>query len=154
MKKYRGETYISKNGVVRGRKSIGPPCNEQCIYKCAMHISNEQRKQIFDHFYNLGCIQRQWEFIARCADRILPKYRRVVDSSKRKRNERGLNVGYHFQINDDRIRVCKTFFLNTLDISNSVTKTALEKCNDNGELIVGDRRGAKSKLIELEVCIN
>jgi len=102
----------------------------------------------------LGSIQKQCEFIARCADPILPKYRRVVQSSKRRRNERSLNVGYYFQLDDDRIRVCKTFFLNTLDISNSVTRTALQKCNGNGELIVGDRRGAKSKLIELEVCIN
>lgn len=154
LKKYRGETYISKNGVVRGGKCIGPPCNEQCIYKCTLHISHEVRKQIFDNFYKLGSIQKQWEFIASCADRIIPKYRRIVDTSKRKRNERSLNVAYYFQKDDDRIRVCKTFFLNTLDISNSVTKTALQKCNGNGELIEGDRRGAKSKLIELEVCVN
>lgn len=153
LKKYRGETYISKNGVVRGGKCVGPPC-AQCIYQCSIYIIKEQRKQIFDNFYNLGTIQRQWEFIARCTDRILPKYRRVVESSKRKRNERGLNVAYYFQLDNNRIRVCKTFFLNTLDISNSVTKTALEKCNENGELIVGDRRGAKNKLIELEVCPN
>lgn len=146
--------YVSKNGVIRGGKCIGPSCNEQCIYKCTVYISNHQRKHIFDNFYNLGNIQKQWEFIARCANRIVPKYRRVVETSKRKRNERMFNCAYHFQLDDVRIRVCKTFFLNTLNISNSVTKTALEKCNENGKLIVGDRRGGKSRLIKLDVCAN
>lgn len=146
--------YISKNGVVRGGKCVRPPCNEQCIYKCTLHITHEQRKQIFDNFYDLGSIQRQWQFIARCTDQILPKYRRVLETSKRTRNERSLNVAYHFQLDGNKIRVCKTFFLHTLDISNSVTKSAFEKCNENGDLIVGDRRGAKCKLIECDVSIN
>lgn len=63
----------------------------------------------------------------------------------RKRRERNLNVSYYFQLDDDRIRVCKTFLMNTLGISNSVIKTALKKCNENGELIVGDRRGVRNK---------
>lgn len=144
MKKYRGETYISKNGVVRGAKCIGPVC-KQCFFKCSVHVSNEHRERLFNSYYNLGNIRKQWEYIARCTDRILPKYRRIVENSMRKRSERNLNVAYYFQLDDDRIRVCKTFLMNTLGISNSVIKTALKKCNVNGELIVGDRRGVGNK---------
>lgn len=154
LKKYRGESYISKNGVVRGAKCIGPVC-KMCIYKCPVNISNEQRNQLFNSFYNLGSIRKQWEYIARCTQRITPKYRRVVENSKRKRCVRNLNVAYYFQLDDDRIRVCRLFLMNTLGISNSVIKTALRKCNENGDLIVGDCRGGKGgskiRLIGLEV---
>lgn len=88
--------------------------------------------------------------------RITPKYRRVVENAKRKRGVRNLNVAYYFQVNDERIRVCRLFLLNTLGISNSVVRTALRKCNENGDLIVGDCRGGKGgskiRLIGLEVC--
>lgn len=152
LKKYRGETYVSKNGVVRGAKCIGPVC-KQCVFKCSVHISMEQRERLFNNFYDLGNLQKQWEYIARCTDRILPRYRRIVESSKRKRRERNLNVAYYFQIDDDRIRVCKTFLMNTLGISNSVIKTVLKKVNENGEVMVGDRRGVqkKTKKIKLNV---
>lgn len=153
LKKYRGESHIAKSGVVRGAKCIGPAC-KLCIFKCSVYISNEQRHQLFNNYYNLGSLRKQWQYIARCSDRIVPKNRRFVENTKRQRCERNLNVAYYFQLDDHRIRVCKTFLMNTLGISNSVIKTALKKCNENGELIVGDRRGIRSKLISLEVCMN
>lgn len=142
LKKYRGESYISKDGVVRGGKSVGPAC-KQCTYKCSFKIPNEQREQIFNEFYNLGKIQRQWEYIARCTHRVMPCNRRIVVDKKRQRRERNLNIAYYFQLDDDRIRVCKTFLMNTLCISNTTIRTALRKCNENGVLIEGDCRGIR-----------
>ncbi|XP_037025024.1 uncharacterized protein LOC119066576 isoform X3 [Bradysia coprophila] len=139
IKKYRGESYMSRDGVARSGKCMGPPC-KQCIYKCSVHISTEERTQLFNNYYNLASIQKQWQYIARCMHRGSPKQQNP--SQKRCR----LSIEYYFQLNHGRIRVCKTFFVHTLGISNTAIKTALRKCNLKGELIVGDRRGKYNKI--------
>lgn len=146
-KKYRGESYVSRNGVIRSGKTMGPVC-EQCVLNCSKNISTERRTQLFNDFYNLASIERQWEYIVRCTGRIQSKYRKRLDESLRQRPERNLNVAYYFQTDSGRVRVCKTFLMNTLGICESKVRTAMKHCNENGELIVGDRK-AKGQKIEL-----
>ncbi len=141
---------MSRNGVLRSGKYIGPAC-KLCSYKCPINISNEERELLFNRFYDMGSIQKQWEYIAKCTE---TKYRRTtVKESNRKRRQRNLNVAYYLELYNRRIRVCKTFLMNTLSISNTTIKTAVKKCNENGELIVGDGRGKmKNKSGGREVC--
>lgn len=139
LKKCRGESYMARDGRFRKAKTIGPVC-KQCIFKCTENISDEHRKLLFNNFYNLGSIKKQWEYIGQCTDRVETKYRPTADNSMRKRSERNL-LAYYFELDFGRVRVCKTFLMNTLAISNSVIKTVLRKLNENGELMSGDRRG-------------
>ena len=64
---------------------------------------------------------------------------------KKKRNN---NIRYFLDINDERLRVCKTMFLNTFDIGEAVVESAIKKTNDKGDLIDVDRRGAIKNLLE------
>lgn len=138
LKKYRGESYMSRDGIARTGKCMGPAC-KQCIYKCSAHISTEERLQLFNNYYDLASIQKQWQYIAHCTHRGSTKYQSPA------RRRRKLNYEYYFQVDHRRIRVCKTFLMRTLGISNTVIKTALRKCNEKGELIMGDRRGKFNK---------
>lgn len=132
-------------GVVRSGSCVGPAC-KLCFYKCPINIPNVRRELLLNAFYDLGSIQKQWEYIAKCVVHTETKYRHIVEKPNRQRLKRNLNITYYFQLDDDRIRVCKTFLMNTLGISNTVIRTALKKCNENGELIVGDERGKRKIL--------
>lgn len=54
----------------------------------------------------------------------IPKYRRVVEG---RGSTRGNNIGYYFAINGIRRRVCKTFFMNTLNIGDKFIRTTWAK---------------------------
>lgn len=49
---------------------------------------------------------------------------------------------YFFEVHGQRLQICKTFFLNTLSISEMFFMTALSK-KYNGGLIEPDQRGKK-----------
>nr|CAI5827665.1 unnamed protein product [Callosobruchus analis] len=80
-------------------------------------------------------LQRQREFIASHTLAIKPKY-----SYSSTRNYRRLNSAFYFEINHERIRVCKKFFKTTLDISDQPIRTALLKRNELG-IVESDMRG-------------
>lgn len=144
---------MSQTGVVREAKCVGPACS-QCFLKCSVNIPKDQREQIFHKYYNLGSVEKQWEFIACCTGRISTKRRRVSENKMPKLCLRNRNIAYYLEVDDSRIRVCRKFLMNTLVISNTVIRTALKKCNAKGELIMGDRRGgARNKINELKVSV-
>ena len=68
-------------------------------------------------------------------ENIIPKYRMSTPGSKRIHNN-----AYYFEINNIRIRVCKTFFMRTLDISSKMIFTTTKKKDNVGVLHV-DYRG-------------
>ncbi|XP_051168408.1 myb-like protein F [Leptopilina boulardi] len=53
----------SKSGKLFQQKKMGPSC--ELRLKCKEKISNEERQQIFDNFWNLKDHNRQWDYIAR-----------------------------------------------------------------------------------------
>lgn len=66
---------------------------------------------------------------------LVPKYRRVVEGSKR-----GNNIAYFFTINGLRRRVCKTFFMNTLNVGDRFIRTSWAKSKDC-TIVEKDKRG-------------
>lgn len=112
------------------------PCGLKCVYKCILKITNQHREKLFKEFWELGNIHRHWEYIRKSIEEIHPKHRRPVKGSNR-----SLNSAYYFKIDNERVRVCQTFFCTTLAIGDGVVKTAKRKCNKNGELIELDNRG-------------
>ena len=56
---------------------------------------------------------------------IQPKYQYVrVGGIRKKRNN---NIAFYFRLNDQKVRVCKLFFKNTLDINDRPIQTVQEK---------------------------
>ncbi|KAF2893968.1 hypothetical protein ILUMI_12204, partial [Ignelater luminosus] len=69
---------------------------------------------------------------------------------KSKENQRKQSITYTFEVNGDLGKVCKIFFLNTLGISETVVKNALEKRNFAGFTAPGmrEKHTPKNKLPE------
>lgn len=129
-----GKQYISKftNKKVAAR-CLKPPC-ENCIFTCSEKFSNEDRQRLFDQFWKLGNIDKQREFIVRQTFEV--KRNQGCNSS----TQRSLNYAYTFLKNNDKIRVCKRFFIQTLDINNKVIATARKKLTPEG-FLKDDLRG-------------
>lgn len=136
IKKYRGEGYVSRNGLPRLPKQMRDPCDAlTCKQQCQSRVTEEDRQFVFKEYYSFDNAVQQWEYIAKCLGRIEPKYRR------RNRGPRNLNVEYNFNLKNGREKVCKTMFLNTLVVTNSAIKAAFSKSNENGMFVGGDKRG-------------
>lgn len=136
-----GQEYETKNNKRKKARSVKTPCNN-CRFKCTSLITEEERKEIFDEYWNLGDLKLQRHYIYNRTESILVKYRYTTTV-----NGRGLNQAYYFFIQDRKVRVCKSFFLSTLDISDKVTRTVLRrklKGDDNMEDYRGKHRKRSS----------
>lgn len=115
------------------------PCDAvKCRLRCQLRITEPERKMVFNDYYSLSNIHSQWEYLAKRLCRVERKYQR------RDRNPSGnrkLNIEYNFHVGNEKKRVCKTMFLNTLNVSDTVVYTAMNKCNEDGVLIERDNRG-------------
>lgn len=114
-------------------KKLLPAC--QCSKKCYTKISETEREMIHYNYYNgLRTNNEKRLFVAsrcHCDTRI-----KFANCQKRQ------YITYDFEINGKIIPVCRTFFLNTLNISAQSVKTALEKKGIGGT-ILPDMRGHK-----------
>lgn len=114
-------------------KSVGVRCSGICkkIGKKCDSFSDNDRKKIFDAFYELSTPQLQREFICRHVERG-PK------------NVSGENPRptYFLSIRWQRLKVCQKFFLETLAISERVVRTSMEKLSEVGTVEL-DKRGGR-----------
>lgn len=70
---------------------------------------------------------------------IQPKYRYIRQGGTR--SPRNNNNAFYFFLKEHKVRVCKLFFKNTLDINDRPIRTVLEKQNKIvNTLLEGDRR--------------
>lgn len=123
-------------------------------------ITDAGRQRLFAEYYALGDIHSQWQYIARCVQTVVAKYSRRGADSRRQATYAytfrtmvapgdATNDDVGVDLTSDRlrrpVRVCKLFFLNTLAISNMVTRSAIAKCTANGELLARDQRGCYAR---------
>lgn len=108
-------------------KKIKNRCNsEKCkvMGKQCYQISDAQRHIIFDYYHSLSSVQTQRLFLIEHVD-VLPKKQQTngKEVSRRQWTRR-----YHLTLRNNKITVCKSFFLNTLGIAERSLRTALTKC--------------------------
>ncbi|XP_060810035.1 uncharacterized protein LOC132904130 [Amyelois transitella] len=131
-----GQSYLS----VRTKKTVDarkvkPPCNEKCRLKCFSKFTEQERKTYFDKYWDLRDINIQRAYIKSCMVEIKPKYKYSKNENPRKSN-------YAFYLNrsNTKERVCKTFFINTFDITDRMIRTVKEKCDEHN-FLSEDKRG-------------
>lgn len=105
---------------------VKPPCDVHCLYNCAVKIPNEKRLQIFKQFYDLADKTRQRAYILNCMKTIMAKVR-TQNPQEQDQKGRKQNHAYFFEVEETNVRVCKFFFMATLDICNNTISTALKK---------------------------
>ncbi|CAH2092428.1 unnamed protein product [Euphydryas editha] len=107
----------------------------------------DQRQQILQEYWSLGEIEKQWLFLANAIQLVVPLHRYVkVDSHGNFAPKRENNNAFYLTVSGVKIRVCKTFFKNTLAINNRPIETAIKKKNKNTNIAtMKDERGCHGK---------
>lgn len=106
-------------------RKVRPACGEKCKLKCSSKIEENKRLEIFENYWSLESLKSQREFISRSMTAVRPQYQYKKEGSRRQ-----CNHAFHFVINEVNVRVCKFFFMATLDINNRVIRTVVTKLNE------------------------
>lgn len=141
-----GKSYqsLSKSKKVFNDRKVRPACGESCRQRCSFKINEETRQNIFDGYWGLADLQRQREYIIRHTQEIKPKYRYSCTHEFR-----NLNRAFYFEVAGNKVRVCKSFFKATLDVSNTSITTALAKKHENG-IVATDLRGKHGNQMKID----
>lgn len=111
-----------KNSEVEARAPT-LACHNNCLYKCSNLINAEGRQILCRDFWELSNIQRQRDYIVARVNAHASVRTRVEQSRRKFSHE------YFFIYLSRKYRVCKKFFLSTLNISEKMMRTALTKAN-------------------------
>ena len=88
----------------------------KCKFKCSEKISEEQRQQIFNSYWNLQSHDRQRDYIC---DHVLEKFKAGV--------KKKVARSFTFHINGEIVRVCRSYFTSTLGIGRKTVECALTR---------------------------
>ena len=132
-----GDSYINKHGVERPGRGMKKPCGT-CRNKRSSIYTHENRQNIFHSFWQLGDINKQRQFIANYTEKK-PKKTKTSKSNRRKSSITWFLPSSNGS-KSNKVKVCKTFFLNTLGISDKMVTTVHKKLNNIG-VCMDDQRG-------------
>lgn len=122
-KRNSGQPYINcKNKEIQARGPT-PACNNNCRYKCSNLIDPETRQIICLDFWKLGNIQQQRNYIMARVN-VHESVRTRVEQSRRLFTQE-----YYLIYLNQKYRVCKKFFLCTLNISEKMLRTTVSKAD-------------------------
>ena len=109
-----GQEYVTLKGKrIRAREvKTKKDCVGKCRYKCATVISNVDRQNIFKAFWKLSDNEKT-AYYMRTTEHAAKKRTRTKAKESRKK----YSYKYFFYMGAQKIRVCKEFYLHTLDIS-------------------------------------
>ncbi|CAK1581384.1 unnamed protein product [Parnassius mnemosyne] len=143
-----GSAYVTlKTKVKKDARKIKPPCSERCRLKCKEKFSEVDREAVFKEFWELKDINRQRDFINRHMAPIKRKYRYTTTQKGRQ-----LNHAFYLTKMGCQIQICKTFFMNTIDINNRVIQTVIKKRTSAG-FVEEDKRGKHHSHHKLPECV-
>lgn len=131
----KGRSYVSYSHKKVRARFLKEPCTGKCRLKCVEKIDTDDRYKLFSNFWDLGNLVKQRAYINSCMTDVVPKYKYTNAAQPRHNNK-----AYHFVINGTTIRVCKTFFKSTLDVTDRMIFTIQTKVNENG-MMLDDLRG-------------
>ena len=138
--KNSGKSYKSKTGKTVEAKQMKPPCSDKCVLSCSTKIDENFRAQVFKEYWQLGCLQRQRDFLSSCTELLAVKYRRVTCAAPRKPN-----CAFFVLNNGQKTRVCKTFLINTLGIAERTIRSVIQFKVSGTGIIPVDQRGKHGK---------
>ena len=138
-KKLRGEVYLNSRGGKGDSKHVRAVDCRKYRKQCAGKINEAQGESIFDSYYSLSTYERQKDFI--CTNIETKETRTYLDKDKQPApKKRQVHYHYSFVIDGNKVPVCKTIFMKTLDIGHGNIKHAMDNCV-NGHFAGGDGRG-------------
>ncbi|XP_053409216.1 uncharacterized protein LOC128559962 [Mercenaria mercenaria] len=140
--KNKGQEYLSATGKrVAARKVQAHNCTK-CRFKCGDKFTEEQREEIFTLYYGLGSYERQRQFICEMVERGTP--------SRKGKAKKTLSQKFFLAHNNRKERVCRDFFIRTLDVKRKTIDYTLAR-KKHGVFAEGDRRGKSSSANKLDL---
>ena len=130
-----GLEYVSCRGKVVGARAVKDVDCGKCKFNCSANFSSEVRREIFSVFWGLGDHNRRTDFIANHCTRSETTRRQKQDQPSR----RNYSISYYLTNNSQRLRVCKDFFLKTLDIGHDTVYVALNNNTQFGAVLSNER---------------
>lgn len=130
-----GEEYLTATNKVVSARAIRGVCGKACRLQCPSKISVHEQNGIHRSYWRLTDHALQRNFIVANSSQVIPKYRLNTEGSKR-----GYNTAYYFTVGEEKIRVCKDYFMKTLDIGDKFIRNAFKKLDRSG-VLEKERRG-------------
>lgn len=116
VKKVKGEAYVGHRNIPKLKKTMKQnPCESGCPNQCN-EFSENDRKSIFESYWSLNH-QRQRDFLLNYIDVHEIKRRRVKTESRK-----SLTRYYYLPKREDKLKVCRRFFMNTLDVTDKLLR--------------------------------
>lgn len=148
-----GKSYVNRSSnVVPDKTFFDGECD--CSRKCHLLLSIQERKRIFENFYNLSNFNLQTSYIngqVRVANK--GRFTHCQDPNKRSKTR----IYMLPKENGDNVNVCKLFLKNALRVSDGRLTRALINKTKGGELTTPpiDRRGKhppknKTKQVDID----
>jgi len=128
--KSKGLSYVSCNGKMVSSKKMEPVDCTKCRSKCSTKISEDERQELFDTYWNMGDYDKQRSFLCQNTTQ------RDTKSGKKKMKF----TSFHFTVKENTFRVCRNFFLKTLNIGKKTVEVALRQ-KSHGTFVGADKRG-------------
>ncbi|GFN74679.1 hypothetical protein PoB_000118500 [Plakobranchus ocellatus] len=113
-------------------------CGRGCRYECHTSFNQRKKEGIFHGFWELSDTQRQWDFLATCVTEFEAKRASHAEKSSSSRQK---SKKWTLPLDVNNVTVCKTFFLDTLNISEARVITAIKKKVSGINFTSGDMRG-------------
>lgn len=136
-KRAEGLEYTGKTGKCIPARSVKAKDCSKCKFKCSSNITEENRQTLFSCYWNLGDYGKQRSFI--CTN-VLVAEAKMKSSAPNKRSKA---LSFFFTVEGNKFRVCKDFFLKTLDIGKKTVDIAISKM-EHGVFAGRDNRGRKT----------
>ena len=121
-------------------KIVKPGCTASCRLGCGYKLTDAVKEELHKTFYQLPTRDHQQSFIVSSVSRSSPKRTTVQDDQQRKK-ERGNTFVYHVTVKGEAIRVCKTTFQATFDLSDGRIARAMKGILQNRGAAAPDKSG-------------
>ena len=129
----RGEEYESSKGHRVPRKSP-KKSNCKCYFGCSENFSEQERELICSTYWALGDYDRQRDFI-RNNTIVTEKARKTTHNESARKH----TYTYFLKKNNNNTRVCREFFIKTLDIGARVIQWTLTRQLTNSRKLTDER---------------
>lgn len=131
----KGEEYVTAKGKTMPAKSLQPEKICRCSNKCNEKITVERRIQIHQNFYTLSWGLKN-AFISGQVETVIKKR----TYTKNENSRRNCTRVYKLNSNNVEVKVCKTYFKDTLVICDGTITNSLKRKSTDGAPLE-DKRG-------------
>ena len=129
-----GQSYVTQKGKYIAPKSV-QAVNCKCRNDCKK-FTDMDRQTIFDNYWALGTYERQRDFLVQNVHK-----KQCMSQKTHVKQNRNFYFEYTFNKDGTKSKVCKQFFLKTLDLGKKTLSVALEKRIGTDDHVSADRRG-------------